>query len=251
MRRLLSALVFAAALTGMPATVRAAAVVYTFTGTVTDGFDASGVFLGAGQSFTGQAFTASFTRDDATPGAVQSYAPDSSQITGLGAASPVVSALTINGRTRSFGTRRGRQVQSSAPCGTGCTDDAFTLYTDDAFEGFLPSSSMLRSMFFMLELGGVGANFLDSADYHSLTSLDLADGVDLGGSFSIFDQVSTFFITTRVISQEEAYGFFEVQSLTVTGLAPTAVPEPSTWALMILGFGAAGTMLRRRRTAAA
>jgi hypothetical protein len=29
------------------------------------------------------------------------------------------------------------------------------------------------------------------------------------------------------------------------------VPEPATWALMILGFGSAGAMLRRRRTAAA
>ena len=29
------------------------------------------------------------------------------------------------------------------------------------------------------------------------------------------------------------------------------VPEPGTWALMILGFGGAGAMLRRRRTTAA
>ena len=29
------------------------------------------------------------------------------------------------------------------------------------------------------------------------------------------------------------------------------VPEPSTWALMIAGFGSAGAMLRRRRRAAA
>lgn len=31
----------------------------------------------------------------------------------------------------------------------------------------------------------------------------------------------------------------------------TAVPEPTTWALMIAGFGGAGAMLRRRRTTAA
>ncbi|MBL8771780.1 MAG: PEPxxWA-CTERM sorting domain-containing protein [Phenylobacterium sp.] len=33
-------------------------------------------------------------------------------------------------------------------------------------------------------------------------------------------------------------------------IAVAAIPEPSTWALMILGFGAAGAALRRRRTAA-
>jgi hypothetical protein len=30
-----------------------------------------------------------------------------------------------------------------------------------------------------------------------------------------------------------------------------AVPEPGTWALMILGFGGAGAVLRRRKTLAA
>lgn len=36
--------------------------------------------------------------------------------------------------------------------------------------------------------------------------------------------------------------------LTVGTLAPSAaVPEPSTWVMMLLGFGAVGTMLRRRR----
>jgi hypothetical protein len=34
---------------------------------------------------------------------------------------------------------------------------------------------------------------------------------------------------------------FEVRSLT-----PAAVPEPATWAMMILGFGATGWALRRR-----
>lgn len=33
--------------------------------------------------------------------------------------------------------------------------------------------------------------------------------------------------------------------------APAGVPEPATWAMMILGFGAAGTVLRRRKLCAA
>lgn len=39
-----------------------------------------------------------------------------------------------------------------------------------------------------------------------------------------------------------------VGQLRISGL--TAVPEPSSWALMIMGFGAAGALLRRRREAA-
>jgi len=54
-----------------------------------------------------------------------------------------------------------------------------------------------------------------------------------------------------------------LNTLTITGLGrgiggysgtltflPTAVPEPATWAMMLLGFGAVGFAMRRRRTAA-
>lgn len=34
----------------------------------------------------------------------------------------------------------------------------------------------------------------------------------------------------------------------ISGCTTTAVPEPSSWALMILGFGGAGYMIRRRKT---
>lgn len=40
---------------------------------------------------------------------------------------------------------------------------------------------------------------------------------------------------------------FDARSLSVAG----AVPEPSTWAMLILGFGALGSMMRRRRAAVA
>jgi hypothetical protein len=41
---------------------------------------------------------------------------------------------------------------------------------------------------------------------------------------------------------------FGISSVVVTGNTPSAaVPEPSTWALMLVGFGLAGTGLRSRR----
>lgn len=47
-------------------------------------------------------------------------------------------------------------------------------------------------------------------------------------------------------------GFFfpPIQPLNPPGGTPVAVPEPGAWALMILGFGAVGWRLRRRRAAA-
>jgi hypothetical protein len=59
----------------------------------------------------------------------------------------------------------------------------------------------------------------------------------------------------RGITRDTAdiYGFrfggsYLLASGTATGDVIGGIPEPTTWALMILGFGSAGAMLRRRRT---
>ena len=39
----------------------------------------------------------------------------------------------------------------------------------------------------------------------------------------------------------------QFDNLLVTGTMPSAVPEPATWAMMIMGFGLAGTAIRSRR----
>jgi hypothetical protein len=74
-------------------------------------------------------------------------------------------------------------------------------------------------------------------------------------------QVVTFApITTRYLTLDFSGCASEPESHTASGCglgeiifadASGAVPEPATWALMIGGFGMAGAMLRRRRTALA
>ena len=53
---------------------------------------------------------------------------------------------------------------------------------------------------------------------------------------------------TSIVFGTQDQDAFEFDGLAAT---VTAVPEPATWALMIAGFGGAGMMLRRRRTALA
>jgi hypothetical protein len=45
-------------------------------------------------------------------------------------------------------------------------------------------------------------------------------------------------------------GNWVMDDLTYTTGVTTGVPEPTSWAMLILGFGAAGTVLRRRRSPA-
>jgi hypothetical protein len=54
----------------------------------------------------------------------------------------------------------------------------------------------------------------------------------------------------RVVAANYTLGTFTAQdgiAVTAQGFSPTAVPEPASWAMMILGFGAAGAMMRRRQ----
>ncbi len=49
----------------------------------------------------------------------------------------------------------------------------------------------------------------------------------------------------------QAYSGNQIVASVANNGGPGPVPEPATWAMMILGFGAAGSLLRRRRVVAA
>lgn len=105
--------------------------------------------------------------------------------------------------------------------------------------------------------------------FFSLDSVDVADNYNQGGSveilFTFFDGVRT---TTQSITTDRLKGLqtfdFNQERLEWFSFAPlgpggqfdnivlgdaitSAVPEPATWAMMILGLGGVGAVLRSRR----
>lgn len=73
------------------------------------------------------------------------------------------------------------------------------------------------------------------------------------GNLAVISNTLHFFRDDTAVGGEAATGFVDYIRLADAGgfTATAAIPEPATWAVMIMGFGAAGAMLRRRRAAAA
>lgn len=97
------------------------------------------------------------------------------------------------------------------------------------------------SVYYLLTGSGMDAN--NPLSYTSLAGTYGADNSDLkklltGDAGEIFDGI--------LIKTTAPIDFFEVKQMSYNGLTP-AVPEPSTWALMLLGFGGIGLTMRRRR----
>ncbi len=89
----------------------------------------------------------------------------------------------------------------------------------------------------------------------------LLNGVDIGGqtpvnapgvlsnfkAFSAFGTASGFQSGINTLTFQ-VYDYGAVSGLRVADLAGTAVPEPATWAMMLVGFGGVASMARRRRS---
>jgi len=89
-------------------------------------------------------------------------------------------------------------------------------------------------------------------NFYEATTLDFGSKAWYGSVLATHAQatIGNFIEGSAVFAGLTANGEIHTPGLTNYDIPPPApAPEPATWAMMILGFGAAGAVMRRRRTA--
>lgn len=126
-------------------------------------------------------------------------------------------------------------------------------------QGFILSGGVYQ---FISAPGGADTTTFEDLNIHGVA---VGNFIDVGG----FSHAFTYDIHTNAFTNLEIAGATSVQAFGINDLGqvilttdllrgpnnfiydPNAVPEPGTWALMVLGFGVAGAAVRRRRLAPA
>jgi hypothetical protein len=125
-------------------------------------------------------------------------------------------------------------------------------------------ATVLSQVFTATESGALQLSWADAnrTNYGGLQSyvVSISDGVNMidlgtyGSRFGGFvSRTSDVFTVTSGVQYTLTFtGVFSGDRTSfIDNVALTSVPEPSTWAMMLAGFGMMGFALRRRRLAAA
>lgn len=232
-------LMAALAVFGLATSASAKVLYVTYNGTITAGEDVTGEVFAAGTDLTGKAFEAVFKVDTAN-GTGSVSGGDQADIFGgskYADSNPVVQAtLLVGGHSVDF---------------TGTYYSWAQVYTSTYFLGMDPG--LLREMTSNSFNNGVTAsNSILSMDFYTSTAspaslLNLFKGTayidPIHGNISSGDaDFSTYDFTTG----QTTHDFHATLTPTSVRVA-ASVPEPATWSMLLLGAGAAGSILRRRR----
>lgn len=213
----------------------AAATVHhlTYKGVVTSALDSTAEF-GAGASLVGMSFIAKVVYDDANPGASHTGGVYYDDYAGYGTDNPVTATILLNGVTRSFGASFGRDSRVDRTLQPGCLSDCTMASFQQSAEDRYTQNGLYTLNY--INLGGLSFDGALSGLAHTAPTFTNPP-IDLYAYMSFFQQ-DIFSLDTLHSSS------VLVKIDSVTG----SVPEPSAWALMLLGFGGVGGLLRRRHT---
>lgn len=274
MRRLLNRTLLAVLASSACWAGQASALVYTatYTGTVSEGLDTTGVFGAAGRNLAGLTFSATFNVNTdlgfvtgSGPGLLEvgGYSPTS---LGFPFGNPITSSsITIDGVTFNFAdvtlpTIEGSDFYSNQDrirtfdnaaiyepghCGLPhpqgfCATSGFDLLVHNYSQDITPTalSKQNRRMDLYAETNSRDHPFVVGSPPHYFTNVDY----NLIGDLLIDDFIYTN-ATRQTVYSARATARLNPTALNIT---VSSIPEPTTWALMIGGFGLAGATLRRR-----
>lgn len=127
--------------------------------------------------------------------------------------------------------------------------------TPDSYDWIITNASgTLQNISALLTLFDVGTGQSISYDPLNATGNDnylgIAGTAENSGRFNWFmtpNANDTLTATLQVFGLADGNQTLTTTMVLGTGAAPRGVPEPSTWAMMLLGFGAIGFSLRRSR----
>lgn len=224
---LAGALVAAGLLAGAPAS--ASIMIATYQGTVVNGQDAAGVFGKPGTDLAGLTYVQGFTYDTSLGTRLTSATSDEiSGAVAVATISPITDAwIIINGVTH-------HQAVGYAGGAATIQDTSRIQEFNDGFWGSFEERSFAGVIVSPLPPASLDVAFTRTL---SLSGCGLI--LNCGGAAA--------YIVNGDLSTYAYYANFNPTSVSVVPLAaPGGVPEPATWALMLLGFGLVGGMLRAR-----
>jgi hypothetical protein len=160
---------------------------------------------------------------------------------GVVAAGDAGNPLVLAGATFSALDGGFNMVGSGGICAAPTNDNQVAVCSKDLQVDFDVASDAVSFRFFGNNIGALGVDIGDVQVFNGAVLLGLADIVVTADR--IVDLASFGDVTRLVISSTDFGGLLYDD---VTFTPGGAVPEPSTWALMLLGFGGLGAMLRRR-----
>lgn len=209
----------------------AATFVYTYSGKITAGKDAQSVFGPGSTDLAGEAFTITFAVDDSL--GTRTVGPIWSKVVGgtsYGTSSPASVRILVRGVEITIDGAKWSEA--------GASYSPTHQIASQVVSGSASGAAGITSGLVQSSVHAIDRNWLNSADYRDIVSSGPTPGSYMGGSFYVHNGVNP----------EYAAQFnFDAHLFLVDGVMPSSVPEPATWAMMIVGFGLAGTALRRRR----
>lgn len=212
----------------------AAIVTIVFEGKAT-GADSAGIFFTPNTSFSAVNFSASTTFDTATPGALTSTASTTTLVGGssLGVPNPSLgTTFTMNGVTVNLPGNWSSNLFAADYAGN--FSQTFVEIIDRSSTGPFHTDNIFNAT--ILRPAGDLPNSLTTP----FESFSQAGFTNVG-----YFQIGTRNVANNVLVRDV---FANLQPTHVQLTVEAGVPEPSTWAMMIVGFAGVGFMAYRRKS---